>query len=290
MISNFIPTLWAGMLLRQLEKALVFGQPGVINRNYEGEIKEKGDSVKITSIGPVTISTYTRNTALGTPQVLQDAGQMLQITEAKSFNFLVDDLDKAQAAGSIMEQAMQEAAYGLRNTADRFLAALYSSVASANFYGTDASPKTISAATDAYNYLVALKTILDENNVPDEGRWAILPPFLEGEMLKDDRFVKSGTPVGDQTLRNGVVAQAAGFDVMLSNNVSHNGSGDIPVANDECRAMAGHPLAWTYAEQIVEMEALRSQDYFGDLVRGLHVYGAKVTRPSALAVLTITRP
>jgi hypothetical protein len=189
-----------------------------------------------------------------------------------------------------MIAAMQEAAYALRNAADRYIAGLYTQAKSGNFYGTDSSPKTISAATDVYNYLVDCKTILDENNVPDEGRWVILPSFAEGYMLKDERFVKASLPSSDEKLRNGVVMRAAGFDIMISNNLTHNGSADIPVSNDEVRCMFGHPMAITYAEQIVKTEAYRPELRFADAVKGLHVYGAKVVRSEALGVLTLTRP
>jgi hypothetical protein len=288
--NNFIPTLWSGTLLRQLENTHVFAQPGVCNRNYEGEIKQMGDTVKITSIGPVTIGDYTKNSNMSAAEAITDAGQTLQITQQKYFNFQVDDIDQAQAAGGTMEAAMQEAAYGLGEVADEYIAGLYSQVATANFYGTDASPKTISSATDVYNYLTRLKTILDENNVPRDGRWVVVPPFLEEYMLQDERFVKSFNANSEQRLLNGLVARAAGFDILQSNNVSHNGSGEIPVTNDECRVLAGHPIAITFAEQINQVEAYRPELRFADAAKGLHLYGAKVIRPSALAVLTITRP
>lgn len=288
--NNFIPTLWAGAILRQLERATVFAQTGVINRNYEGQIEQMGDTVKITSIGPVTVKDYTKNANIDDPETLTDAGQTLLIEKQKYFNFAVDDVDQAQAAGGIMDQASLEGAYGLRNAADQYLAGLYTQVASGNFYGTDASPKTIAANTDLYDYLVALKVICDENNVPDKGRWCIVPPFAEGIMLKDERFVKSFSPNSEQRLLNGIVARAAGFDILKSNNVSHNGSGSLPVTGDEVRIMAGHPIAWTYADQVEKTEAYRPEKRFADAIKGLHLYGAKVTRANALAVLTLTRP
>jgi hypothetical protein len=288
--NNFIPTLWNGTLLRRLEKATVFAQTGVVNRNYEGEIKEKGDTVRITSIGPVTVSDYTRDADINAPQALTDASQTLTIEKQKYFNFAVDDVDQAQAAGNIMVSGMQEAAYGLRNAADRYLASLYTQVASSNFYGTDASPKTVSAATDIYNYFTHMGTILNEANVPEEDRWAIVPPFVQELMLQDERFVKSFAANSESRLLNGKVGRAAGFDILLSNNVSHNGSGDLPVAGDECRIPFGHPMAMTYAEQINKTEAYRPERRFSDAMKGLHLYGAKVIRADALAILTLTRP
>lgn len=289
MINNFIPSLWAGGLLRALEKALIFGQPGVVNRDYEGEIQEKGDTVKIVSIGAVTVSDYARNTDLATPQTLQDAAQTLTISQQKAYNFYVDDLDAVQAAGGIFTKGMEEAAYALRNTADRYIASLYTGVNSRNYIGSDASPKTISAATDMYPFLVDLKTILDEANVPDTGRYCVLPPFAEGLMLKDDRFVRTPQLNAD-TILNGEVAQAAGFSILLSNNLTHNGAGDLPASGDVVRIMAGHAMAITYAEQITKTEAYRPERRFGDALKGLHVYGGKMVRSEAMAVLALQRP
>lgn len=287
-IDNFKPTIWSGALLRKLWAVQVFAQPKVCNRDYEGEIRQRGDTVRITSIGTVTVSDYTRDTDLSSPQALSDASQSLVIDQQKSFNFAVDDLDAAQAAGNLMTSGASEAGSALRNGSDRFIASLYSSAA--NLLGSDGSPKTISAASDVYPYLVDLKVMLDEANVPEEGRWCILPPWLEGYLLKDDRFVKAGNLPSDQRLMNGQAFAASGFAILMSNNVTHNGSGTNPVSGDKSRVMAGHPMAITFAEQIVKTEAYRPEKRFADALKGLYVYGGRVVRPEALAVLTIQRP
>ena len=280
-IDNFIPEVWSARLLENLRKALVYGQEGVINRDYEGEIRNVGDTVRINSIGPITIKDYTKNQDMDPPERLTGAQMLLQITEAKYFNFGVDDIDKAQQKPKVMDDAMREAAYGLRDVADQFIASLYTGVAAGNTIGDDTTP-VVPTATTAYDYLVDLSVILDENNVPNEGRWVIVPPWFHGLLLKDDRFVKAGTAASDQRLRNGRVGEAAGFAVLKSNNVPNN-------SGTAYKIIAGHKIAWSYAEQILKVEAYRPEKRFEDAVKGLHVYGAKLVRPNAIAVLTANR-
>src|ERR1044071_3169188 len=111
-LNNFIATIWAARLLMNLNKAHVYAQDGVVNRDYEGDITGGGDTVKINSIGRVTIGSYTKNTNIGDPETLTDAQRSLLIDQQKYFNFQVDDVDKAQAKPSVMDEAMKEAGYG----------------------------------------------------------------------------------------------------------------------------------------------------------------------------------
>lgn len=284
-ITNFIPTIWSARLLHNLQKSLVFGQTGVINRDYEGEIKAYGDTVKINGIGAVTIGDYTKNSNMGDPEELTDHTRSLQITESKFFNFQIDDLDKIQQNPKLMDAAMAEAAYALSNVADQFIASHY--VHATNTIGTDAVPIEVTKE-NAYEYLVDLSTELDESNVPTQGRFAVLPPWFEGLLLKDDRFVGSGALPADERLLNGVVGRAAGFLLMKSNNAPTVATGSGVVANS--KIIAGHNMAWTYAEQAAQVEGYRPEKRFADAVKGLHLYGAKVTRPEALAVLSAKRP
>lgn len=283
-IDNFKPTIWSAMLLGNLHKTLVYGQSGIVNRTYEGEIKQKGDTVKITSIGPVTITSYTKNTDHAAPEALDDASTILQITQSEMFNLQVDDIDAAQAAGDVMNDAMAESGYALADVADQFIAALYSQAATANLIGSTASPKTdLGTLGQAYKYLLMLKTRLDEANVPKDGRWCILPPWYEELLLDDEKFVSFGTVQNRENLANGEVGRAAGFRILTSNNVPNT-------ASEKYRIMAGYPGAISYAEQINKLVAYRPELRFADAVKGLHTYGAKVVRPAGLAVLTANRP
>lgn len=281
-LDNFIPEVWSARLLANLHKTQVFTQPIVINRDHEGEIREFGDTVRINAIGAVTVSDYTRNGDIGAPQTLSDAQSTLVINNAKYFNFQIDDVDRAQQNPRVMDAAMQEAAYALTDAADQVVAGLYSDVASGNTVGSEASPKTGYTAANVYEYLVDLKVMLDNNNVPREGRFCIVPPFIEGCLLKDDRFVRSGAVAPELgALANGQIGQAAGFRILVSNNVRST------TATTKFKVVAGHPVAWTFAAQVSRVEAYRPQLRFADAVKGLYLFGARVLRPNALACLVI---
>jgi N4-gp56 family major capsid protein len=285
-LNNFIPTLWGARLLENLNKALRFAQAGVVNRDYEGTIQALGDSVKINSIGRVTVGDYAKNTNIGDPETLSDGQTTLTITQSKYFNFQIDDVDRAQQAPKVMDAAMRESAYAINNTIDQFVAGFYTDAATTNLIGTDASPKTVGLGgsdAQAYNLIVDAKTALDVANVPDDGqRWIIVPPWIEGLLLKDERFVKFGTPAQDERLLNGQIRQVSGFNVMTSNNVNNT-------ADTKHKLMFGHPMAISFALQINNVEAYRPEKRFADAVKGLTLYGGKVVRPDALGVITASK-
>ena len=131
MALNFTPEIWSAMMLESLKKNLVYGDPSVVNRDYEGEISAQGDTVHIRSISRPTISNYTKGATL-TYETLTDADRTLLIDQAKSFSFVVDDIDKAQQPGGALEGALTEATYSLRDVADQYIAGLYTGAASAN--------------------------------------------------------------------------------------------------------------------------------------------------------------
>jgi len=278
-INNFVPTVWAARVLDNLNKALVYGN--IVNRDFEGDIRQMGDTVKINSIGAVTIGNYTKNTNIGDPETLSDAQTTLLINQANYFNFQVDDIDRAQQSPKVMDAAMREAAYGLGNAADQYIAGLYTGVAAGNTIGNDTTPIVPTAST-AYEKLVDLATLLDEANVPSEDRWVVLPPWYYGLLLKDDRFVKAGTAQTDQVLRNGFVGEAAGFAVYKSNNVPNT-------TGTKYKIIAGQRKAISFADQINSVEAYRPEKRFADAVKGLHLYGAKLVYPQAIAVLTANK-
>jgi len=280
-LSNFIPEVWAARLLHNLHKTQVFGQPGVMNHDYEGDIRGRGDTVRIHAIGPVTVAEYSKDTDISAPQTLTDAETTLTIDHARYVNFQIDDVDRAQQTPKVMDSAMRESAYALADEADQYLAELHTQIAAANRIGSDASPETPTADT-LYEFLVDLGVRLDEANAPRSGRFCVLPPWCYGLLLKDDRFVKAGTVTSDRVLRNGEVGQAAGMTIYVSNNVAH-------ISGAKYKVIAGVPEAWTFAQQIREVEAYRPPLRFADAVKALHLYGAKVTRPSALACLVASK-
>ncbi|RKL63022.1 P22 coat protein - protein 5 domain protein [Thermoanaerobacteraceae bacterium SP2] len=280
-IDNFIPTIWSARLLQNLQKSLVYGQTNVVNRDYEGEIRDVGNTVKINNIGPITVGTYTKNTNIGDPEALNGDQTTLVIDQAKYFNFQVDDIDRAQQNPKVMDDAMREAAYALADAADQYIAGLYTGVAAGNTIGDDTTP-VVPTKADAYEHLVDMAIILDDNKVPRANRWVVVPPWFYGLLLKDDRFVKAGTPTSDQVLRNGEVGQAAGFTVLVSHNVPNT-------AGTKYKIIAGSTIAITYAEQINKVEAYRPEKRFADAVKGLHLYGAKLVRPEAIVVMTANK-
>lgn len=232
-------------------------------------------------VGDVTIGDYTRNTDMNAPEVLTGTSQQLEITQAKYFNFQIDDVDKAQQTPKLMDKAMQRSSYAMSDLSDRYIAGFYTETAAENLIGNDGSP-IVPTKDDAYDYLVDLSVKLDEANVPTEGRWVVVPAWFHGLLQKDHRFISAGTSKTDEVLRNGRIGEAAGFTVHKSNNVPNTGGAKYKI-------VAGHNLAISFAEQIVSVEAYRPEKRFADAVKGLHVYGAKVLVPKGLAVLTANK-
>lgn len=281
-IKNFIPQVWSARLLEHLDNAHVYAN--AVNRNYEGDIKNYGDTVKINQIGDIKISDYSKESEMEAAADLTGTQTTLEINQAKSFNFKIEDIDKAQAHPALMNEAMQRTAYALNQESDKFIAGLYKDADAGNQLGNDRTPLVIDNSTKdktAYDALVDLAIKLDEANCPEIGRFCIVPPWFHGLLRKDDRFVHA-TPTGDLVLKNGIIGEAAGFTVYKSNNVPNT-------TGKKFKIMAGHNMAITYAEQIVQVEAYRPERKFADAVKGLHVYGAKCTQPKALAVLTANK-
>jgi hypothetical protein len=280
-ITRFRPEIWSAMLLVALRKALVYAGPGVVNRDYEGEIAEAGDTVRITSIGDPTIGTYVPNVTVISPEELTDAQRTLVVDQAKYFAFKVDDVDARQARGNVMTEAMRRAAYRLADTVDQYIASFYTQAQAANQLGT--VPVPVATPTAFYdNVLIPLGVKLDEANVPSEGRYCVIPPWLHGRALRDDRFVRVDASGSDQALRNGIVGRAAGFDILKSNNAPL-------VTGDDYAVQAGVDMAISLAEQINKTEAYRPEAGFSDAVKGLALYGAKVVRPEALATAIVSQ-
>ena len=236
-----------------------------------------GDTVHINNLADLTIGTYTPNNDISV-ETLATTDTELEIDQAKYFNFQIDDVDAAQAAGPLMDAAMQRAAYGIADAVDAYIfGVLHGAVQSGNKIGSAGSPKSISTASDAYGYLVQLRTRMAKANVPSMDWQVACPPEFMALLLQDDRFVKAGTDAGEDRLQNGFVGRAAGFDIYESNNVYSTQTYQTVIA--------APAFATTFAEQVVETEAYRLEKRFADGVKGLDVYGAKTTHAAALAEL-----
>ena len=279
-IQNFIPTIWSARLLNHLDKSHVY--LNLLNRDYEGENKNYGDTVKINQVGDVSIKDYTKGTDIDAPEDITGEQQELKIDQAKYFNFAVDDVDNAQTNPKLMDKAMQRAAYAMNDVVDAFAANLLAiNVHADNAIGTNDAP-IVPTKADAYDYLVDLNTKLTEANVAKMGRWVVIPAFYHGLLLKDDRFVGNGTDYNQAILEGGEVGKAAGFTVYVSNNVPHT-------EGTKYKVIAGTTEAGSYAEQILNTEAYRPEKRFSDAVKGLHTYGAKVLQSKCIAVLTCNK-
>lgn len=214
--NYFIPKVWNANILRTLDKSLVYAGSPCSNRDYEGDISEYGDTVHITSIVDPTITAYTRNVDLASPENITDSEQLLVIDQANSFNFQIDDIDKAQVrnAGGAMDEATRRAGFRLRDVADQFVAAKMAAAAGTGLGIIDAS----TTATNVYDQLLVPASVaLDQANVDSEGRWIVLPPAVYGKLQLDARFVRQNE-AGTNALHNGVVGDAAGFTIYKSNN------------------------------------------------------------------------
>ena len=274
--ESFIPTLWSAEVLLSLKNQLVWGQEGIINRNYEGEVKGYGSTVKINGLDGITVGKYTKNTDINAPEVLSDNTRELVVDQANYFNFLIDDVDKAQQNPKLMSSAMVEASFALKQEADKYIAA---EIAKAT---TKALTRDITTPAEAYDVLVDLSVMLDEANVPEQGRFVVIPPFFEGMIKKDERFVGVGDATDASIKLNGLVGRVAGFNLIKANTVHFE--------SEKYHIVAGHSMATTYADQINEVEAYRPEKRFADAVKGLYTYGLKVVRPEALVKLVTARP
>lgn len=277
-LATFVPEIWSAVLLSSLKKAEVFAK--LANRNYEGEIANQGDTVHITSVSRPTVNSYTVGQTI-TVQSLQTADRQLTIGNADYFAFEVDDIDKRQAAGSVLEEALTEASYGLADKVDILLAGQYVNVQAANQVNAGAAV-SVTTGDIAYTQMTQLKRKCDEANIPMIGRWVVIPPWYHALLLDTNKFAANpalaGTAQAELALIEGYVGKVVGFDVYVSNNA-------VNVSGVQYICLAGTSNALTFAEQINQVEAYRLQTSFADAIRGLHLYGFKVTRPDGLAYL-----
>ena len=265
-ITNMLPSIWSARILAKLEKNLVFAQPGVVSRDYEGDIRRDGDRVHIHSFNDLTVSSYTKNSTTISYENLTDTRVTLLIDQAKYFAFKVDDIDTAQMRPEIIDAAADRASYQLAEDADSYIAGLYSGASTSVPDNTVETSQFTS--TNVYGKFVDLSVLMDQVNLPSENRFIVVPPWVKGLLLQNSSFVTAAKP---DAVLNGEIGMIAGIRILVSNNVKTTGTS--PVVS---HMMAGHPSALAYAEQIVNLEGLRLEGSFSDAVRGLHLYGAKV--------------
>lgn len=274
-LSNFIPEIWSKKLSLLLDKSGVMMQ--CVNRDYEGEIKNSGDTVHIRTFGDVTVKTYSGSI---TYDDLTSPTQELLIDQKKYFAFKVDDISKAQANINIMAGYLERAKVAIDLAKDSFLLAKHADVPAGNIVGAEGTPISLSANT-IYSNFVDLAKRLKKSNAISKGQrpWVIINPDIEAVLIQADEFIQA-TNQGDKTIREGSIGRIAGMDVLVCTNLEAVGG--------KYYVMAGTNNAVTFASQVVEVESIRLQDSFDTAVRGLYVYGAKTVVPNALAKMICT--
>ena len=276
--SVFVPQIWSQKLNQLLEKNCVMLQ--CVNRNWEGEIKNQGDTVKIITPASVSVSTLTSNDI--TYSALSPTSQDLVIDQKKFFAFKIDDVSQAQANTDIMEAHLASAKKAIEEVQDTYLLGMHTNVTSANTVGTEASPITLSKST-IYEKFVNLSLALKNSNAVNSGArpWVVINPNIEAYLLQSPEFI-SAYNVADETLREGSIGRIAGMDVLVSTNLT--------AVSGKYYVLAGTNDAITFASQLSKIESLRDKDSFSDLVRGLYLYGAKTVQPAALAKMIVAAP
>lgn len=274
--STFIPEIWSKKLNQMLEKNCVMMQ--CVNKNWEGEISQQGDSVKIITPADVTVSTLTSDNITYTS--LAPKSQDLVIDQKKFFAFKIDDVAKVQSNMDIMEAHLVNAKKAIEEVQDSYLLAMHTDVTESNTVGSESSPITLDKST-IYEHFVKLSLALKNSDAVHTGvrPWVVINPNIESYLLQSPEFIKAYN-VADETLRDGAIGRIAGMDVLVSTNLT-----DI---DNKYYVLAGTNDAITFASQLAKIESLRDKDSFSDLVRGLYLYGAKTVQPKALAKMIVS--
>lgn len=274
---GFIPVIWAQKINLALRKSQVGIQ--FVNRDYEGEITAQGNTVRITRPNAVSVGNYTGSDI--TLQEMDNESHLdLVIDQAKYFGIYVDDLKKAQANVDLLVAYTDESNYKLRDVADQFIFGMHAAAHADNIVSTITLTKD-----NIYAQLVNLKKLLSKKSVPLEMRRLAFSPDEVALLEQAPEFVKA-SPLGDETVRAGFVGKIAGFEVYETNNLAEDDPATLDPGDPIHRyIVAAHPMACTYADQIVSVEQFRPEKRFGDAMKGLHVYGKKVIKPEAIAVI-----
>ncbi len=272
----FIPEIWSKKLNNMLEKNCVMLQ--CVNRNWEGDIKQQGDKVKIITPANVTVSTLTSSNIAYSS--LTPASMELEIDQKKFFAFKIDDVAKVQTNGDIMEAHLNNAKKAIEEVQDSYLLAMHTNVTAANTVGSESAPITLNKSTIYENFVKLSLTLKNSDAVYSGVRpWVVINPNIEAYLLQSPEFI-SAHNVADKTLREGSIGRIAGMDVLVSTNLTE--------VDGKYYILAGTNDAITFASQLAKIESLRDKDSFSDLVRGLYLYGAKTVQPKALAKMIVS--
>jgi len=293
--GNFIPEIWSGKLIENFYDATVLAS--ISNTDYEGEIRQMGDTVNIRTTPEITIKTYAKGQTLSVENPDKPKIQLV-IDKGEYFACVEDDVDKVQSDIQLMDTWSKDASERMKIKIDqRVLTDILPDIAATNKggsagrisgninLGTTGTPAALtkdgaSSTIAVVDYLVDLGTVLDEANCPEGDRFVVIPAKMAGMIKKSD--LKDASLTGDSTsiLRNGRLGMIDRFTVYMSHNLA--------VTSGKFSIIAGHKMGFTFASQMTNMETLRSETTFGNIIRGLQVYGYKVVKPEALAMGVVT--
>lgn len=290
---GFTPEVWSSRLAPKFYAATVFG--AIANTDWEGEVKNVGDNVVIRVTPDIAVNDYVVG---GGISYQKPTSTLIDLTldKAISFGFEVNDIDEYQADIALMDNFSTDASQQMKIAVDRrvlgytgtgFAGASDADIASSNRgltagaisgnidLGVAATPESVTAAT-IVSYIVSHGTVLDEANVPEEGRWIVLPAWAVATIKNSDLKDASLSGDGVSIARNGRVGMIDRFEVFMSNNLPHSAT--------YSKIYAGHPSGLAFASQITKLQNLPNPNDFGTLVRGLNVFGHKVVNSTALTV------
>jgi hypothetical protein len=314
--GTFIPTLWSSKMNAKFYAASVYA--AISNSDWEGEISGMGDKVIINNIPTITISNYTIGSELTYPTPTPNTMELV-IDKGKVFTFTLSDVLNYQAQPNLMETFSNDASEQMRVAIDADILLQIFANATTGFVAASATqggstPSSVNAGTAAgarsggFNLgsdlapvsltganvlqkILELASVLDEQNVPESDRWLVIDPLTRTLLLQSN--LAQAQFMGDPTspVRNGMIGKIDRFTVYVSNQMPFALAGKDYLAANLTNALkrraifAGHKSAICFASQMTKTENLRNPKDFGDLVRGLQVYGYKLTKPEAFAVL-----
>ena len=268
-VENFLPEVWLARVLVSLERQHVF--MSVANVDFVGAITGLGSQVKFNQLGDITISNYVKNATTLTVQELTDAQRVLLIDTAKYFAFKVDDVDAIQANVVLSTKASDKGGEGLSNEVDNSLAGLWNESGLAR--NSAASPVSLTSSNIEAE-LLAVGEQMDDADIGRAGRFMVIPSWVHTRMVQAGLTTKTQN---DELFANGRLFRVLGFDFLMSNNVSHA----TPATNTGGRIIAGiSGESYGAAIQLSEIEAYRqTSEGFGDVIKGLILFGTKTIRP-----------
>lgn len=271
--SAFDPVRLSGRILRQLRMSLV--TDSIVNRNWEGEIEGPEDTVEILELDALTINDY--DPANGITVETEPSGNTRQLTlpHKKYFAFIADLADNAE---QYMDMFSQEGMQDLLKEAQQYVLGQYTDAT----HQIDLDQTTSTTSDDLKDKLQDAAVDLDNAEVPEQGRYAVLRP-QEYKLIEND-LMERDTELGDDVIRNGYQGMYQGFEIYKAPDSHFTNTGSSPSYD---HSLIGNRIAITYADAVLNTRVQESERYFGQQVDGLHVAGAKVVRPDALVDLRI---